>query len=152
MKTIFLLLFCILLNHTLTAQKVEVDKAHRLTVDGQLYAFIEKDGCGFGSPTCGFTVQDSSGKKVLVIRLEEFNDLAERKPSNTQGRVTYLSFVFLESKQKAEIGLFSLKTEKVAKMIVKNELFKDGKLNQEAVDNFVLINGTPFSKRRENRF
>ncbi|MEO8768818.1 MAG: hypothetical protein ABI402_01995 [Ferruginibacter sp.] len=40
-----------------------------------------------------------------------------------------------------------LKTENLAKFIVKNEFIKDDLLDAEAVRAFVLSNGTPFSDR-----
>ena len=132
-----------------TAQKVGVDDNNLITVDGKAYAKIDRDGCGFAQ-LCKFFVSDTSGKKQIVITLDEYNDPTEVQASNPKGRVVYFTFTFLESKQKAEVEAIGIKTIKVAKFIVKNELFKDGVISKEGVDNFVLINDTKFSARRKS--
>jgi hypothetical protein len=130
------------------SQKVKVDKkTNQVTVDG-VYSFkMDRTGCGFAWKECYYEVFDTTGKKGVRINFREFNSPVEVKPSNPQGRVTYLEFIFLESKQKAEIGDPGLKEEKVAKLVAKNGLFVNGVLNAKAVDDFVLINGTPFLQR-----
>ncbi len=146
MKKILSLL-AILFSLHCAAQKVDVDDNDFITVDGKAYAKIERDGCGFAQD-CKFYVSDTTGKKQIVIRIDEYNDPTKIQASNPKGRVVYFEFTFLESKQKAEVDVIGVKTIKVAKYVVKNELFKDGMISKEGVDNFVLINGTDFSKRK----
>lgn len=128
------------------SQDVDVED-NKILVDKKEYAGIEKDGCK--SPAfCQFNVTSLSGKKVLVVVFREYKDIKEIKPSNPNGRVIYYEFIFLESKKKAEIAWVGGKTEKVAKAIVKEKLFKDGELDEAAVEEFVTVNGTNFSDKR----
>jgi hypothetical protein len=146
MKKIFSVLALFLSLQTF-AQKVDVDDNDMITVDGVKYAKIERDGCGFAQ-NCQFKVYDTTGKLQIVIKFEDYNDPTKAQASNPKGRVTYFEFVFLESKQKAETDAVGIKSIKVAKFIVKNELFLNGMLNPTAVDNFVLVNEPSFSKRK----
>lgn len=93
-------------------------------------------------------MRDSSGK-LLIIVSNEYLIFPERKNScNPEGKVWFSRFVFLDSTgQKAEMEKVYLKTENLAKFIVKNEFIKDDLLDAEAVRAFVLSNGTPFSDR-----
>jgi len=130
------------------AQKVNVDKKTNMVTVDKVYSFkIDRFDCGIGATNCHFDVSDTSGTKVLRINFREFKSFAERNASNPEGRIVYYEFVFLTSKTKAEINFVGGKEEKVAKAIVKNNLFLNGKLNEKAVEEFVLVNGTPFSVR-----
>jgi len=143
-----LLIALLFLPLALSAQKVKLDdKTHIVTVDGVNSFIIERFGCGFGLPDCHFDVHDLDSNKVIVINYKQFNSPVERKPSNPDGRVDYFEFVFLKSGKKAEIDAGRIKSEKVAELMVKNKFFVAGKLNDQAVDEFVLIHGTPFSQR-----
>jgi hypothetical protein len=133
------------------AQKVDVTK-DKITVDEADYAVIEKDGCGAFSGTCEFNIKNLAGKKVLVVKALDMKDPDKKDAGNPEGMVHYLQFIFLESKQKTETdypSVIILKPVHVAKMIVKAELFKNGELDAEAVSNFVLSNGVPYTDRKK---
>jgi hypothetical protein len=71
----------------------------------------------------------------------------ERKSSNPEGIVRYYEYIFLVAKTKAEVEFLYIKEEKVAKSILKNNLIVNGKLNDKAVEEFILVHGTAFSER-----
>ena len=131
------------------AQKVDVDKDDMITVDGVKYAGIKKEGCGMFDAVCQFTVKNLSGKTVLIIKVNAIEGAVPKVPSNPTGRVTYADFIFLESKQKGQLDRFAMKTEKMAKIIVKAGLFADGNLSTEAIDNFILINPVVYGGKVE---
>lgn len=130
------------------AQKVDHDdKTDMVTIDGIQSFKIDRIGCGWNMEDCHFDVFDLAGNKVIRINYHTFNSPAETSSGNPKGRVEYFEFVFLESKTKAEIKANVIKEVKVAKLIVKNNLFREGKLDTKAVDEFVLVHGTNFSSR-----
>ncbi len=138
----------LMLPIALFAQKVKLgDKTNQVTIDGVNSFKIERSGCGWGMPDCHFDVFDNDGNKVIRINYKEFKSPMERKASNPEGIVRYYEYIFLDSKSKAEIEYLYMKEEKVAKNIVKNNLIVDGKLNDKAVEEFVLVHGTDFSAR-----
>ncbi len=121
------------------AQKVKIE-GEKVTVDGADFALMEKDGCGTFSPNCNYTFKNLQGKPVLVIKRGIENVPSEVSPANPDGGIVYLDFNFLNSKQKGQLSRVRLKTEKIIERIVKAHLFKDGDLDEEAANNFVLIN------------
>lgn len=132
------------------AQKVKLDsKTHQVTIDGVNSFKIERNGCGLfdAAGDCYFDVHDIDNNKIMRITLKDFKSPMERNSSNPDGKVIYFEFIFLASKTKAEIEIPALKEEKMAKYILKNELIVNGKLNDKAVEEFILVNGTAFSER-----
>jgi len=150
MKKIVLIIQIIIASFIVNAQKAEIkhdDKTNQVTVNGVISFKIERLECGFGMLDCHFDVFDIDGNKVIRINYREFNSPVEISSSNPKGTVRYYEFIFLESKQKAEIKYAGISSEKVAKRIVSGNLIVNGKLDIKAVDEFVLTNGTPFSER-----
>lgn len=132
------------------AQKQDVqyqEETHLVLVDNKPCFKLEKVDCGFGAVDCHFDVFDLTGKKVLRINLRDFNSPVEVSQSNPKGRVVYYEFIFLDSKQKTELDFMGMKSEKLAKSLVKYQLFTDGVLNSKSVDEFVLSHGTPYAER-----
>ncbi|TCJ14385.1 hypothetical protein EPD60_10350 [Flaviaesturariibacter flavus] len=119
-----------------SAQKVDV-KDGKILVDGKEYALIERSHGDF-------TVRDLSGNEAIIIRSVRFQDPTT---SYSQPIVFYAEFIFLNSKQKAESKDLYHRINKMAEVVVKAKLFKDGVIDEEAVSRYVLINGTPFSDR-----
>ena len=129
------------------AQKVDV-KDNIITVDGNPYAKIERDG-NLLTAELSFTISSiSTGKKLMVIAMQNIF-LPERKSwDNPDGRVTYSKFVFLDSADHVcEADISFLKNDKLAKYIVKNNLIINGELNAPEVKTFALVKGKPFSER-----
>lgn len=130
------------------AQKPKYDeKTKMVSLDGKDLFKLDRIGCGFGMVDCHYDIYDLQDNKIFRINFREFNSPVEVSSNNPKGRVTYFEFIFLASRQKAEVEELGIKQEKVAKMIIANNLIKDGKLDEKAVDEFILVNGTPFSER-----
>lgn len=149
MKSILILLL-LAIPFISSAQKTKVDyddKTHQVTVDGTHAFNIERIDCGFGMVDCHFDVFDKEGNRAFRINYRSFNSPVEVNASNPEGTVRYFEFIFLESKQKAEVKFVGISEKNMAKFIVSNNLMVDGHLDPKAVDEFVLTHGTPFAER-----
>ncbi|WP_343603920.1 hypothetical protein [Fluviicola sp.] len=125
-------------------QKVTIDK-DTIRVDEAPYAIIEKKGGG--APV--YTIKSMNGTVLMNWQFLDFNNPNRVNKSNPNGRVTYYQVTFFNDKQQCEISP-RMPTEKgVAKCIVENQLIKDGAIDQEAENNFVLIYGMKFSEEKK---
>jgi len=132
-----------------SAQKYDQKKgSDMVTKDGVDFLKIETKGCGFGQ-TCAFNVYDAQGNKAIIVTMESFKDPAAVNQSNTDGNVYFSTYIFPTLNTKAEYAYVRGKAEKLAKDIDSNELIRDGMLNEEAVNEFVLVNGMKFSHQRD---
>ena len=133
------------------AQKVEV-KNNVILLDGQPYAGIEGDGCGFVDPQCQYYLTPvGSEKRLFVVKQVIFEDPMERKESNPTGRTLYLQFVFTAAGTTDEIpfpATLRLRALDVARKVAKARLFQNGVFDEQAAADFVTNNGTPFGDRR----
>jgi hypothetical protein len=147
MKNLFCTFLFSLLALGATAQKIAVKK-NLMTVDGQPYARLEANGSALGSSQ--FYVNSPQGERLFVVKQLSFNDPANASPQNPTGSTTYLQFVFPATGQVAETyqpGLF--RALSVARQLYPARLLKNGALDPQAVTDFVLVNGTSFSARRQ---
>jgi hypothetical protein len=129
-------------------QDVDFDKkTNEITVDGKPVFKVDREGCGFGDIDCVYKILDLQGKFLFRANMRQFNSPVEVSQANPKGRVVYLEFVFPETKQKAEVVFPGIKSEKIGKVVVKNNLIVDGVLDKKAVDDFVFNAGTPYSDR-----
>jgi hypothetical protein len=135
------------------AQKIEVKK-NRVLADKKPYLLFEKDGCkALGGVNCTYYISDTSGSREIAVNYRTYEDPLKRTTANKSGTVDYYEVIFLKSKQMAEIGAEIFGSEKaLMTKLVKGRLFANGTLNNAAVDEFVLVNGTTFSNRRANIF
>lgn len=141
--TLFILLTSIT---SLLAQKPKYDKkTNEVSVEGE-HVFNIIRTCDFGQ-NCRFDVYDLAEERVMRINFLSFKSPVEVSSSNPTGNVDYLEFIFLESGKKAEYSIAPIHPKRVAAIIVSNNLIEEGKLNEEAVDEFILTNGTRFSER-----
>ncbi|MNY22517.1 hypothetical protein D3C86_1561350 [compost metagenome] len=83
-------------------------------------------------------------------QFQDFNDSREVNNSNKNGRVTYFQVTFYHDKQQCEINPNMATYKGIAKCIVENDLIKDDAIDQEAENNFVLINGMKFSEQKRS--
>jgi hypothetical protein len=145
-RSVFILslVFLGLFSH---AQKVEYNKKTKeVEVDGQFSFSIEKTGCGF-DPQCYYDIFDKDGNKIIKLVYKSFKSPVEVSSSNPEGMVRYYQYIFLESGRKAENGFIFWKEKKLAALMVEFNLIKDGKLNEEGVKEFIMVNGNEYSER-----
>jgi hypothetical protein len=84
-----------------------------------------------------------------IARSYDFYDSKEISSGNPKGRVTYFEFTFLESGLKCETSNLGMK-KAIAKFIYENGLIQNNQLNEKAVKDFVLIQGTKYSDQKRN--
>lgn len=147
MKKVVLLIFFVFPFITGMIQKDDIKfdrKTNKVTVNGINAFTLER--VGFGSKRY-FNVYDSTQAMVIRINFKSVSSEHAASETNILGTVNYTEFVFLKSEQKAEIDFVKSKHIKVAETIVSYKLIVDGKLNSKAVDEFVSVNGTPYSGR-----
>jgi len=145
MKTLFSFLFVLFVS-VASAQKTEVEwneESHIATVNGIDAFKIERFDCGFTAVDCHYDVFDLSGNKVMRINMRDYNSAMQISKSNPQGRVVYYEVIFLPTREICEVDFAGIKTEKVARMIGKAQLFQDGALNLRAAEELVLVHGRP---------
>ncbi len=132
-----------------SAQKYDQKKySDIVTKDGVDYLKIETKGCGFGQQ-CAFHIYDAAGTKVIIVTMESFEDPAAVSKSDPEGTVRFSTYIFPTLEKKAEYAYVRGKAHKLVKDIDSNELIRDGMLNEEAVNEFVLVNGMKFSQQRD---
>ncbi len=96
-----------------------------------------------------YTIQNLDGKNLFILACNVFEDARERSQSNPSGEVIYYEVTFLnEKKDKVEIAYNTFMN--IMKLIYRNDLIKDGKLNPEAVELFMIKNGNKFGVQREH--
>lgn len=148
-RHLLLWLFFLGLAVPATAQKYDQAKdSDMVTKDGKDYLKVETKGCGFDA-TCTHYVYDAAGAKVIIVTIDSFKDPAEVKQSNPNGNVTFSTYIFPTLDKRAEYAYVRGKAEKLVKDIDSNDLINEGLLNEEAVNEFVLINGMRFSQQRD---
>lgn len=140
-----LITFSILFSTALFAQKqkITVDE-DTIKVDGTSYAIIEKKS----GMVYDFTIKSMSGTPLMYWQFQEFNNPNKVSSSNPHGRVTYFQVTFFNDKQQCEANPVATK-KGIAKMIVESELISNQLINQEAENNFVLIQGSKFSDEKK---
>ncbi len=151
MKKTFLTFGLFIACLCLQAQKIEHDKkSNQVTIDGQAVFRLTRENCGF-EVDCHFEAFDADNNKVIRVNYKDFTSPSEISRSNPNGTVRYYEYLFLETKQRAEMDFFAISPKSIAKVIIANNLILNGKLNQKAVDEFVLVHGTPFAERLKNQ-
>ncbi|MDO7885224.1 hypothetical protein [Hymenobacter cheonanensis] len=150
MKNLLFLLAFSALATTSVAQKIKVE-GELITVDGQPYARIERDGCGALNAGCMYYVKSLQNERLFIIKPLEFVDPATISASHPDGRTLYVQYIFTASRATTETAypsIMLLRALDIARKIYKAQLIKDGTLDQQAADAFVLANGMTFSERR----
>jgi hypothetical protein len=146
MKYTLILIIILTSTSVLFAQKPKYDKkTNEVSVAGE-HVFNIIRTC-YNGQDCYFDVFDLSGKKVIRINFLSFRSPVEVTNNNPTGNVDYLEFIFLDSGKKAESSIAPFHPKRVAAIIVNNNLIINGELNEEAMDEFILTNGTRFSER-----
>ena len=142
------LLFMILVPFIGLSQKVKYNKdTHMISIDGKEEFKIEKSGCGLGTPDCHFDIHNLKSEKVIRVNYRTYQSPVYKTEANPNGKVQYFEYIFLKSGGKAEAECLGLRPEKVAKFLWKNDLLKNGDLDEAAAKQFALVHGTPYSQR-----
>ena len=152
-KFLSILICLVALGASAQKEKVEVDydkKAGIVTVnESPVFKVIEEKSSAFPGMR-DYTIESLDGKKLMILIYNSYKDYHEVSQYNKDGSVSYYEVAFLnENKDKAEIRYNLFKS--IMKLIYTNDLIKDGKLDKEAVDVFVMKNGSKFSELRDRR-
>lgn len=154
MKKIFSALMLLALFVTTQAQKEKIKLAYNKktgivsTETEPVFKVLEEKSAQL--PTAkNYTIQNLEGKNLFILACNVFEDARERSQSNPSGEVIYYEVTFLnEKKDKVEIAYNTFMN--IMKVIYHSDLIKDGKLNPEAVELFVIKNGNKFGVQRDN--
>lgn len=122
---IFTLFFC--LSNFAIAQKVDFDKKTGLvSLEDETLFKIERQG----SKDFYFDILNLEGERLFVVKYKygaEYTD-------------GWFEFIFLDAKEKVEVAdEWSASRKILARYIHNNGLIKDGALNQEAIEEFILL-------------
>lgn len=150
MKNLTLLVATILFSLVVNAQTADVKKDEILS-DGKAIAKIERDGCRALSPTCNFYIRNFEGEPLITVIALDMIDPLQANVGNPEGLVRFLRFSFAGINGVAEIrnpAMLATKSKDVAQSIVKARLIKDGKLDEEAVMNFIQAHGERYTDRQ----
>jgi len=154
MRKILSILICLVaLGASAQKEKVDVDydkKTGVVTVnEAPVFKVVEERSSTFPGMK-DYTIESLEGKKLMILIFNSYKDYHEVSQYNKDGSVSYYEIAFLnENKDKAEIRQNFFKS--IMKLIYTNDLIKDGKLDKEAVDVFVMKNGNKFSELRDRR-
>lgn len=151
MKKLTSLFFTVIISTACFAQKAEVKK-NEIFIEGKAIAKIEKDGCGALSPTCNYYINNLNGEPLINIVELDMIDPMQSNVANPEGKVRFLRFSFTGINGVAEIrnpAMFNTRPKDVAQSVVKAKLITDGKLNEDAVINFIQANGARYTNRQK---
>lgn len=131
------------------AQKITV-KRNLVTVNGQPYARIEPAGEQVFGISNMYYVSSLQNERLFAVKALQLNDPANASPNNPTGGVNYVQFVFTASRQYVETSMpmSGFRMINVARIIYAARLFKNGVLDPQAITDFSINNGTPYSVRR----
>jgi len=126
------------------SQKVKV-KNDLVTLDGT--AMFKMISSNYPDAFTFFNLED---EKLAIFNANYYRDPQQITAGNPEGRVAYYDITFFnEDLDKCEIQIVGFKKH-LAERIINEKLFEDGKLNETAIKQFCAINGSKFSKQREN--
>ena len=141
MNNVLLLALMICTSSLAFSQKKKVEiEGDTIKVDGAPYALIIRKAISM--PV--YIVQSLDGTPLMNWQYLDFTDVRSDR------RVTYFQVTFYTDKQQCEINPGMATFKAVAKCIVENDLIKNGTIDQEAENNFVLINGKKFSEQQRS--
>lgn len=147
MKKILLLLVLSAIFPTISmAQKVKISiENDTVYINGKSEFILDL----VSAASFDFRLKTLDGTQVAYLQFNDFYDSKEISSGNPKGRVTYFEFTFLESGLKCETSNLGMK-KAIAKFIYENGLIQNNQLNEKAVKDFVLIQGTKYSEQKRN--
>lgn len=143
MKKTLLVLCTLLLPCLVLSQAIKVKKG-RASVDGSYLCTI--DG---GVLSDAYRIKNQKGEVLFTVRSRSYHDPEKISPSNPKGKVSYHEFVFPGIEDHPETP--SSFAKGVARTIHTHGLIKDGQLDLEAVHDFIISTGTPYSDNRPEK-
>ena len=136
-------------SFALYSQEFTYDKTTQIVSDGTTNLFkLEsvKSSTNYGFED--FFIKNMDGTDLIYIKVDEYNDPKKVSNSSPNGRTIYFEVTFLNDNTKAEINHYA-RNKKVAEIIYLAKLIVNGQLDTEAQNKFIMVNGTRFSKRRD---
>ena len=98
----------------------------------------------------GYTFYNLNDEKLAVFNSQFYNDPKQVTAGSPEGRVGYFEITFFNGDMdKCEIRIVGFKKQ-LAQHIISAGLIVDGKLDETAVKQFCVINGSKFSEDRKN--
>ncbi|RYM35932.1 hypothetical protein ERX46_02760 [Brumimicrobium glaciale] len=98
----------------------------------------------------GYTFYSLDDDKLAVFNSQFYNDPKQVTAGSPEGRVGYFEITFFnEDLDKCEIRIVGFKKQ-LAQHIISAGLIVDGELDETAVKQFCVINGSKFSEDRKN--
>ena len=148
MKNLFFLLLFSLTALGAAAQKIAVSRG-LITVDRQPYAHIEPGGETVFGVSNMYYVSSLQNERLFVVKYLALNDPANSSPNNPTGSTGYVQFVFTAARLYVEMSVpaSGFRTINIARIIYAARLLKEDKLDPQAMADFAVNNGTPFSAR-----
>jgi hypothetical protein len=148
MKNLFFLLLFSLTALGAAAQKIAVSR-NLITVNRQPYARIEPGGETVFGVSDMYYVSSLQNERLFVVKYLTLSDPATSSPGNPTGSTGYVQFVFTAARLYVEMNVpaSGFRTINIARIIYAARLLKDDKLDPQAVADFAVNNGTPFSAR-----
>ena len=148
MKNLFLLLLFSLAALGAMAQKINVSR-NLATVDRQPYIRFEPGGETVFGISDTYYVSSLQNERLFLVKHLTLNDPANSSPTNPTGSTGYVQFVFTAARLYVEMNVpaSGFRTVNIARIIYAARLLKDDKLDPQAVADFAVNYGTPFSAR-----
>lgn len=123
-------------------QKVEITKEDICTADGTPVFKLFKTPSNTIPGYKDAILADLAGHKLAIFQTNELPN-----PAMSTGKEPYYEVTFLATGAKCEIRWF-MKMEKLAENILEAGLVKNGELDDQAAQEFIIINGTKYTQRR----
>ncbi len=148
MKNLFFLLVFSLMTLGAAAQKIAVSR-NLITVNRQPYARIEPGGETVFGVSNMYYVSSLQNERLFVVKYLTLNDPANSSPNNPTGSTGYVQFVFTAARLYVEMAvpLSGFRTINIARIVYAARLLKEDKLDPQAVADFAVNYGTPYSAR-----
>ncbi len=145
----------LMISLALSAQKEKTDldydkKTGIVTVNAVPVFKVDEEKSSTEPGGKDYTIKSLDGKNLILLVIHSYKDWHEVSKYNPDGRVIYYSVRFFDDKKsKCEISYDLFK--KIMKKIHNADLIKDGKLDDSAIEIFVMKNGTKFSDLEDRR-
>ena len=104
-----------------------------------IFIMTEKTN-GFLQPS-DYSVKSLSGQEVIYVKADYYVTNPGRAPGEAENRTYYYTSLFMDTKNKAEVGY----PARIYKQVADNGLISNGNLNSDAESKFIALDGTKYS-------